>query len=56
MFMGMKSSNYIFQNHSDKHTAEIQVLYVSAINARKELTFTLGTSCRTYQMCSPWNA
>lgn len=54
--MGMKGSNYIFQNRDDKHRAEIQVPCISAINARKELTFTLDASCSTYQMCAPWNA
>lgn len=49
----MKGSNHIFQNHDDKYTVEIQVLFVSAINARKELTFTLDASCSTYQTCTP---
>ena len=56
MFTGMKGSKSTFQTHGDKYTAEIQVLCVSAVNARKELTFTLDASCRIYQMCSPWNA
>lgn len=48
MFMEMKGSNYIFQNCDDKYTAEIQVMCVSAINARKELAFILDASCSTY--------
>jgi len=42
MFMGMKGSNYIFQNRDDKYTAEIQVLCVSAINERKIMDIYLA--------------
>lgn len=48
MFVGMKGSSYVFQNCDDKYTAEIQVMCVSVINARKELTFTLDLSRSTY--------
>lgn len=42
MFMGMKGSNYVFQNRDDKCIAEIQVLWVSVINARKTMDTYLG--------------
>lgn len=37
--MGMKGSNNIFQNSDDKHTAEVQVMCFSAVNAENNWYF-----------------